>query len=208
MHFISSSESNISQQPFSLQGTVQLIMVLELRSAMHPNTLLYDSVNSFSKRCASCCVSNLRCSFKNVKPNLPVRTSGFSTFVQIALGIDGGMMRVVVLLFDASIPAATAAATTTLTDTVTVVVVDDASIPNGPTGATAAVPPALTPAAQEVAAFCDAAMAIEWTCAALCWYRQNNEMKECKHTAKCIGVYQKCSRNLRDVCCCPSIRNE
>lgn len=72
--------------------------------------------------------------------------------VQIVFGIDGGMMSAVVLLFDASIPAAMAAATTADTVTVVVVVVD-ASIPNGPTGATAAVPPALTPAAHDDTAF-------------------------------------------------------
>ena len=71
----------------------------------------------------------------------------------VKFGSDGGMMSPVVSLLDASMPAAMAAATTTLTDTVTVVVVVEASIPNGPTGATAADPPALTPAAQDDAAF-------------------------------------------------------
>ena len=64
------------------------------------------------------------------------------------------MTSVVMLLLEATIPAATAAATTTLTETVTVAaVVVAGSIPNGPTGATAAVPPALTPDAHDDAAF-------------------------------------------------------
>ena len=73
-------------------------------------------------------------------------------FVQIVFGIDGGMMSAALL--DASIPAATAAAATTLTDMATVVVVVVESIPNEPIGTTATVPLALTPAAQDVAAFC------------------------------------------------------
>jgi hypothetical protein len=118
---------------------------------MHPNTLLYESFNSFSSICASCCVSNLRRSFKNVNPSLPVRISGFSILLQIVVfGSAGGMTSADMLLLEATIPAATAAATTTLTETVTVV---DGSVPNGPTGATTAAPPALTPAAHEDAAF-------------------------------------------------------
>lgn len=127
-----------------------MAIVLEFRSVMHPNTLLYASSNSFSSSCASCCVSNLRRSFKNVNPSLPVRISGFSMLLQIVFGIGGGMTSAAMLLSEATIPAATAAATTTLTVTVTAV---DGSVPNGPTGATAAAPPALTPAAHEDAAF-------------------------------------------------------
>ena len=142
-----------SQQPSSLQGIEQLVIVLEFKSLMHPNTILYVSSNSFSRRRASCCVSKRRCSFKKVNSSLPVRISGFSIFLHIVFGSGGGMTSVVMLLLEATIPAATAAATTTLTETVTVAAVVDGSIPNGPTGATAAVPPALTPDAHDDAAF-------------------------------------------------------
>lgn len=66
------------------------------------------------------------------------------------------------LLLETTNPDAMAA-TITLMLTVTAVVVEVAgSIPNGPTGAAAAaaVPPALTPAAHDDAAFCVAAMAM------------------------------------------------
>ena len=151
MHCISSSVLKISQQPSSLQGTEQFVTALEFRSLMHPNTVLYDSTSSFSSNCASCCVNNLRCSIKNVNPSDPICISGFFVLLQIVYGSGGGMTSADMLLLEATIPAATAAATTTLT--VTVVVVVAGSIPYGPTGATAAAPPALTPAAHDDAAF-------------------------------------------------------
>lgn len=154
MHIISSSELKISQHPSSLQGTEQLVIVLELRSSMHPKILLYETSNSSSNNLASCSVSNRRCSFKKVNPSLPVRISGFSMVLQMVLGSDGGITRAVIPLLEATTPAATAAATTTLMETVTVVVVVVAgSIPKGPMGATATTPLALTPAAQDDAAF-------------------------------------------------------
>ena len=164
MHFISSSLLNISQQPSSLHGTVQFVMVLEFKFLTHPNTRLYESSIPFSSICASCFVSNLRCSFEKVNPRDPSRQSGFSMSLQmVKFGGDGGMTSgAAELLFVVATnpPAMAAAAATTLTDTATAVVELDASIPNGPTGTTAAAPPAFTPDAHDATAFCDAASAI------------------------------------------------
>lgn len=154
-HFISSSVLRISQQPLSLQGTVQLVIVLEFSSSTHPNTLLYVYSNPSCRSCASCFVSNLRRSFKNVNASVPFRTSGFSLLEQIVKFESGGglISALLLLLFVTTSPPASAAAAMTLIDTVTVAAVLDEFIPNGPTGATAAAPPALTPDAQDAATF-------------------------------------------------------
>ncbi len=155
MQKIWSSAPNNSQQPSSLQGTAQLVAVLEFMGLTQPKAVLYADSSSFSNNFASCFVSNLVSSLKNVNPSVPTRLSGFSMSLQIVkLESAGGMISADELLLETTNPDAMAAAITLMV-TVTAVVVEVAgSIPNGPTGAAAAaVPPALTPAAHDDAAF-------------------------------------------------------
>ena len=151
-HSISLSLLSISQQPLSVQGIVQLVMVLEFRSSIHPNTLLYASSNPVCKSCASSCVNNLRFSFQNVSPSVPILISGFSTLLQIVrVGRGGGTTCAALrFVFVTTNPPTSAAAAITHTNTATVVAVND-FIPNGPTGATTAAPPALPSDAHDEA---------------------------------------------------------
>lgn len=128
---------------------------------MHPKAVPYADSSSFSNSCASCFVNNLVSSCKNVNPSVPTCLSGLSMSLQIVkLESAGGMISADELLLETTNPDAMAA-TITLMLTVTAVVVEVAgSIPSGPTGAAAAAPPALTPAAHDDAAFCVAAMAM------------------------------------------------
>ena len=151
--FNSFSAFNISQQPFSSQGIMQLEIV-RFRIPSHLSRLLYAFSNSFSNDSASCCVSILRRSFKNVNSRRPLRISRFSVLVQTGrFGRGGEMFNALLLLLlvvtTTTPPIHAANAMRLAIDTVTVVTVVDVLAP----ATTAAAPLAFKPAAHDAEAF-------------------------------------------------------